>query len=174
MCSQAQGSELSSNKSLSGDSTSVHSMKAACLCSRTAEHRFQAMAAHTVAARCVHAPSMEYSSRAPRTVPGNAASSAALSKPSNDLARTCASKRTRPGHTAAPSTCGEHAPLSKSIYTRRPPVSMGNLLAASGFAAFAALVLAASIIFGLPGTEHAGGRGQVTGRISMVPPPLRH
>ena len=58
--------------------------------------------------------------------------------------------------------------------TIRPPVSMGNLLAASGFAAFAALVLAASIIFGLPGTEHAGGRGQVTGRISMVPPPLRH
>jgi hypothetical protein len=62
----------------------------------------------------------------------------------------------------------------RSDGTRRPPVSMGNLLAASGFAAFAALVLAASIIFGLPGTEHAGGRGQVTGRISMVPPPLRH
>ena len=57
--------------------------------------------------------------------------------------------------------------------TIRPPVSMGNLLAASGFAAFAALVLAASIIFGLPGTEHADGHGQVTGRVSMAPPPLR-
>jgi hypothetical protein len=50
---------------------------------------------------------------------------------------------------------------------------LGGLLAASGFAALAAVVLAASIIFGLPGAEHPTGRGQVTGRVNLAPPPLR-
>ena len=51
-----------------------------------------------------------------------------------------------------------------------PSATLANLLAAS---AFAALLLAASIILGLPGTEHNPGRGQVTGRVSLSPPALR-
>ncbi len=60
--------------------------------------------------------------------------------------------------------------------TEAEPVRRGSLvslLAASGFAAVAAMVLAASIIFGLPGTEHAAGRGQVSGRVTLTAPALR-
>jgi len=54
-----------------------------------------------------------------------------------------------------------------------PSATLANLLAASAFAAFAALLLAASIILGLPGTEHNPGRWQVTGRVSLSAPVLR-
>ncbi len=53
---------------------------------------------------------------------------------------------------------------------------LGALLAAAAFAALAATVLAAAVIFGLPGAEHGQGRGrgQVTGSVHLSPPPLRH
>jgi hypothetical protein len=50
-----------------------------------------------------------------------------------------------------------------------------RLLIAAGFAALAAVVLAATMIFGLPGAEQSGvvGRSRVTGRVQMTPTELR-
>jgi hypothetical protein len=51
-----------------------------------------------------------------------------------------------------------------------------RLLIAAAFAALAAVVLAGTMIFGVPGAEQGGvvGRSRVTGRVQMTPTGLRH